>query len=98
MITQNSIIILDSDLKSKLSDLKRDKEYYLFCDEGGMMGTPHFIVSNSAKLNKFNFERLFKASRLVIKDYIMGRLATWQIGNNEDYSNLVRIQFLNTVK
>jgi hypothetical protein len=85
MITLGNIGTLDQKIRSLMKNV--DGIYYLSADEGGMMGNPKFHVSTSRKLLPY-FERIGKMSTNSIKNYILGRLTSWQIGNNKDYSEV----------
>ena len=69
------------------------KSFYLYSDEGGIVGIPRFIISSKIlKGSKYkHFERVGKMSIGNIGRYIVGRLITWYASIKIDYTESVEI-------
>lgn len=76
-------------LKQQLAVLHYKEEYYLSSDEGGMLGNPRFKISNF-KEDRPHFRQIGKLYRDDIEKYILGRIITWKL-LNEDYSQKTTI-------
>lgn len=72
-------------------NLKPNKLYHLYSDEGGMIGNPVFFIST--KINdKIPYSTYHgKMDLRTIKNYIIGRLCTWYLAGNGDYTNKYKI-------
>jgi hypothetical protein len=76
-------------LSEQLSSLDPIKKYYLSSDEGGMMGNPRFLISNIEAIKPY-FEQIGYLTKDTIKNFILGRMATWII-DLRDYSTTTQI-------
>lgn len=76
-------------LLKETSKLTYHEIYHLSSDEGGMLGNPEFLIS-SFKEEKLHFTYIGHLSKGDIEKFILGRIITWKL-LNEDYSDKTRI-------
>jgi hypothetical protein len=88
----NNYLEVDDIVREQLKPLSSEM-FYFYADEGGMLGTPHFLVSTTPVRRQY-FEYLGKFTKRAIHIYIVGRLLTWQISAKEDYSESFKLVIL----
>ena len=73
---------------------ERNTRCYLSSDEGGFIGNPRFNITVEKKLPERHFETIGHMSLNSISDFILGRLLTWKVDGNRDYSETVQIKII----
>lgn len=71
------------------ASLNYNEKYHLSSDEGGMLGNPTFLISRF-KEERLHFTYIGLLSRDSIEKFILGRVLTWKL-LNEDYSKRTQI-------
>ncbi len=96
MITYKNICKVSEKISKDIKNLNLDykNNYHLYSDEGGISGNPIFFITKKVNKKIPYSTHHGKMSLHTIKDYILGRLCTWQLGNNTDFSELYTIKVI----
>lgn len=85
------LIPLRGRLTNLTKELKDNQLYWLHADEGGMIGTPRYLIAKK-RIKKQYFGHFCKATPSIIRKFIENSIIAWAVTNTGDFSKTFTIE------